>query len=163
MTNHFIIKCKECGDTIAQCRCPSPNKEVKYQVCKKCSNFLHTFKPSFLTMTKEQTKETRPMGSEVKEQLSVVIEMADRGKKRLSADYLLELFNEFAKPLLAQARKEERERFDGKLRKYNIMDLPFPEGIISSSPTLLVEDLIGDAIDQVLSELEAEDKVNLER
>lgn len=33
---HFVIKCKECGAVIAQCRCPDPNKPVKYEVCEKC-------------------------------------------------------------------------------------------------------------------------------
>ena len=36
--SHFIEKCKECGITISQCRCPDPNKEVRYSVCTTCAN-----------------------------------------------------------------------------------------------------------------------------
>jgi hypothetical protein len=34
--SHFIEICKYCGDVIAQCRCPSPNKEKRIGVCDKC-------------------------------------------------------------------------------------------------------------------------------
>lgn len=33
---HFIEKCKECNETINQCRCPSKLKKVRYSICKKC-------------------------------------------------------------------------------------------------------------------------------
>ena len=34
--SHFIEKCKHCGTVISQCRCPDPNKEVKWAICKAC-------------------------------------------------------------------------------------------------------------------------------
>ena len=34
--SHFIEKCRECGTTISQCRCPDLNKTVKYGICAKC-------------------------------------------------------------------------------------------------------------------------------
>ena len=34
--SHFIKKCKECDKTIAQCRCPSPNKSIEYATCENC-------------------------------------------------------------------------------------------------------------------------------
>jgi len=33
---HFIEKCKLCGAVIAQCRCPSKDKAVRYGICKEC-------------------------------------------------------------------------------------------------------------------------------
>ncbi len=33
--SHYITKCKECGVTIAQCRCIGP-QEVTYGLCEKC-------------------------------------------------------------------------------------------------------------------------------
>ena len=35
--SHFIEKCKECGTTISQCRCPSENKVVRHGTCKECT------------------------------------------------------------------------------------------------------------------------------
>lgn len=34
--SHYKKVCKVCGDIITQCRCPSPNKTVTYEICKKC-------------------------------------------------------------------------------------------------------------------------------
>lgn len=34
--NHVIIKCRECGIIIAQCRCAKKDKEVIYQLCSEC-------------------------------------------------------------------------------------------------------------------------------
>lgn len=36
MEKHFKIVCVECGDTIAQCRCISKDKEISYKLCDKC-------------------------------------------------------------------------------------------------------------------------------
>lgn len=34
--SHFKTVCRGCGDTISQCRCPSPSKEIRYDWCHKC-------------------------------------------------------------------------------------------------------------------------------
>ena len=34
--SHEIIKCEKCGDAIAQCRCFSKDKPVRYSVCEQC-------------------------------------------------------------------------------------------------------------------------------
>lgn len=34
--SHFIEKCRMCGAVQAQCRCPSPEKVVRYVTCEKC-------------------------------------------------------------------------------------------------------------------------------
>lgn len=34
--NHFIEKCKSCKIVISQCRCPDPNKEERWSLCKLC-------------------------------------------------------------------------------------------------------------------------------
>ena len=36
--SHFIVKCRVCGRTISQCRCPSQNKPVSYSTCSSCNN-----------------------------------------------------------------------------------------------------------------------------
>lgn len=36
MSNHFVVYCRHCQDTISQCRCPGPGKEVRYSECKNC-------------------------------------------------------------------------------------------------------------------------------
>lgn len=33
MSHHYIRKCRHCFVTTAQCRCPSPGKEVRWTVC----------------------------------------------------------------------------------------------------------------------------------
>ncbi len=37
-TGHFIVKCRDCGITISQCRCMSGNKIVTFGVCEGCLN-----------------------------------------------------------------------------------------------------------------------------
>jgi len=34
---HFKELCKICKTVMSQCRCPSPDKEIRYGVCKECS------------------------------------------------------------------------------------------------------------------------------
>jgi hypothetical protein len=34
--NHYIEKCKECQTVMGQCRCPDPNKEVRWTLCPEC-------------------------------------------------------------------------------------------------------------------------------
>lgn len=34
--SHFKTLCKLCEDVITQCRCPSPDKFIKYDVCDNC-------------------------------------------------------------------------------------------------------------------------------
>lgn len=41
MSEHYITKCKNCGVTISQCRCPSEGKNVNYALCNDCS-IVHT-------------------------------------------------------------------------------------------------------------------------
>ena len=36
MTKHFKTICKECDSVISQCRCQSPDKEAKYDMCSIC-------------------------------------------------------------------------------------------------------------------------------
>jgi RecJ-like exonuclease len=36
--NHFIVKCKKCGGTISQCRCPSKDKSIQYSLCECCAS-----------------------------------------------------------------------------------------------------------------------------
>lgn len=36
MTEHFIIKCEKCQRVIAQCRCISTDKKIRYEVCSDC-------------------------------------------------------------------------------------------------------------------------------
>jgi hypothetical protein len=36
MSGHFIEKCKVCKKVIAQCRCPSENKEERWSICDEC-------------------------------------------------------------------------------------------------------------------------------
>jgi hypothetical protein len=38
MSEHFIVKCKNCGSIISQCRCMDLNKTVRYSTCDKCAN-----------------------------------------------------------------------------------------------------------------------------
>lgn len=37
---HFKKVCKKCGVVISQCRCPSKDKTLIYEVCDDCSNGL---------------------------------------------------------------------------------------------------------------------------
>jgi hypothetical protein len=34
--NHYINQCKKCGDIISQCRCPSFNKTITFDLCNRC-------------------------------------------------------------------------------------------------------------------------------
>jgi hypothetical protein len=34
---HFIVKCRVCKSVMSQCRCPSLNKEIRFELCAKCS------------------------------------------------------------------------------------------------------------------------------
>jgi hypothetical protein len=36
MSQHFKIICKNCNNIIAQCRCMSSNKIIKYDLCEEC-------------------------------------------------------------------------------------------------------------------------------
>jgi len=36
--SHFILKCSKCDKTISTCRCPSPDKTLKYDTCDECKN-----------------------------------------------------------------------------------------------------------------------------
>lgn len=38
MSEHYILKCKVCKDIIASCRCPHPNKTIKYDICTMCKS-----------------------------------------------------------------------------------------------------------------------------
>ena len=35
-TGHFITRCSKCGKVIAQCRCPSKDKEERFTICDEC-------------------------------------------------------------------------------------------------------------------------------
>jgi hypothetical protein len=48
---HFIEKCKECGTVINQCRCPSKEKVITYNICSKCENKI---KNGFSSAPKEE-------------------------------------------------------------------------------------------------------------
>lgn len=37
MNKHYIIKCKYCKTVIAQCVCPTEEKEVRWRECDECS------------------------------------------------------------------------------------------------------------------------------
>ena len=39
--NHFITKCSACGITMGQCRCPSPDKDIRLSTCKSCELISH--------------------------------------------------------------------------------------------------------------------------
>lgn len=39
---HKLVKCKECGKTISNCRCMSPNKTVVYEICDDCKKMDKT-------------------------------------------------------------------------------------------------------------------------
>jgi hypothetical protein len=41
MSEHFKEVCRGCGATITQCRCPDPNKEIRYGFCQTCSKKLY--------------------------------------------------------------------------------------------------------------------------
>lgn len=43
-SGHFKVVCG-CGVVIDQCRCPSPDKEVRKGVCEKCKTQKKTKKP----------------------------------------------------------------------------------------------------------------------
>lgn len=34
--SHYVVTCKICGGIISQCRCPSSEKPVTYDVCDNC-------------------------------------------------------------------------------------------------------------------------------
>lgn len=36
MAEHFKEICSNCKAIIGQCRCPDPNKKIKYGICKDC-------------------------------------------------------------------------------------------------------------------------------
>lgn len=36
MGDHFILKCSGCGKVIAQCRCPSADKRIDFDICETC-------------------------------------------------------------------------------------------------------------------------------
>jgi hypothetical protein len=36
MAEHYIIKCKKCDTIMGQCRCASPSKSVRYEICENC-------------------------------------------------------------------------------------------------------------------------------
>lgn len=36
--SHFILKCQYCCTVLAQCRCPSPAKQIKYTLCEECKD-----------------------------------------------------------------------------------------------------------------------------
>lgn len=38
MTQHYIKKCHKCEAVISQCRCPAPDKIIKWGVCASCYN-----------------------------------------------------------------------------------------------------------------------------
>jgi hypothetical protein len=35
---HYCISCSKCGKVIEQCRCPSKDKEQRYEVCDDCKD-----------------------------------------------------------------------------------------------------------------------------
>ena len=35
--SHFIKKCLQCKAVITQCRCPSKNKEERWDICSDCA------------------------------------------------------------------------------------------------------------------------------
>lgn len=42
MDGHFKLICKECQTVISQCRCPAPDKEIRYSICDTCkAQLLH--------------------------------------------------------------------------------------------------------------------------
>ena len=41
---HFIKKCKVCQVVMAQCRCPSPDKEIQWDVCAKCAKATEPYR-----------------------------------------------------------------------------------------------------------------------
>ena len=36
--SHFMTKCSKCDAIITQCRCPDPNKTIKYEICSSCKD-----------------------------------------------------------------------------------------------------------------------------
>jgi len=50
---HSIIKCGQCLDIIAQCRCMDRNKIIEYSRCDKCSNKLNPSRESSMPDLKE--------------------------------------------------------------------------------------------------------------
>jgi hypothetical protein len=34
--SHYIKQCKKCGDIISQCRCPSTDKTITFDLCNRC-------------------------------------------------------------------------------------------------------------------------------
>jgi hypothetical protein len=37
VTHHFVTKCEGCQKVIVQCRCPDPNKTVRWGMCDACT------------------------------------------------------------------------------------------------------------------------------
>ena len=40
MGTHFKVECKDCGTVITQCRCPSKDKETRYDLCASCTKAI---------------------------------------------------------------------------------------------------------------------------
>lgn len=45
MSEHFIERCRHCSVVLGQCRCPSPNKTVRWSTCAEC-DAKHSERPA---------------------------------------------------------------------------------------------------------------------
>lgn len=64
MSDHYIVKCSNCDKIMKNCRCSSPHKEVKYDLCDTCKNMKNedasTVAPSSVSTGQHQTKLGEP-------------------------------------------------------------------------------------------------------